>query len=88
MAVLSATDRERVWRWYMRQNTSVLSGTTKINLRAAVDAADVWLNTNTAALTAALPVPTRTSLTGTQQTMLVAAVAMRRAGLLRVPEDG
>jgi hypothetical protein len=71
----------------MRRNIDPC-GYTKADLRAAIDACDSWIDTNAAAFNTALPQPFRGSATQTQKTMLLCWVAMRRAGVLRVEEDG
>lgn len=61
---------------------------TKADLRAAVDACDSWVESNQASFNAALPQPFRGQASQAQKTLLLCHVAMRRAGLLRVEEDG
>lgn len=87
MAVLPDLDRNRIWRWFMRQNLEGLE-VTKVDLRAAVDAADSWVDSNAASYNTALPQPFRGAATTTQKALLLCYVAMRRAGKLRVEEDG
>lgn len=87
MAVLPTLDRDRIWRWFMRRNLEAC-GFTKTELRAAVDATDAWIDTNTASYNTALPAAFRTGATLAQKTALFCFVAERRAGTLRVEEDG
>lgn len=87
MAVLPDLDRERIWRWFMRRNTGSC-GFTKADLRAAINATDDWIDTNATAYNLALPVAFRTSASLAQKTLVFCWVAMRRAGILRVEEDG
>lgn len=87
MAVLSDTDRFRLMAAWMRDNVEAC-GVTKTDLRAAVNATDAWIDDNQAAYNTALPLPARTVLSLQQKTLLFCYVAMRRAGLLRTPEDG
>jgi hypothetical protein len=88
MAVMSAEERRRVWAYLMRQgDPAAVPGVSKTDLRAAVDAADGWIEANSAAFNSALPAAYRTASTTPQKTMLLCWVAMRRAGLLRVDED-
>ena len=87
MAVLPDLDRERVWRWFMRRNTDPCAF-AKTDLRAAINAVDVWIDNNASAFNLALPQPFRSAATADQKTLLLCWVAMRRAGLLRVEEDG
>lgn len=58
MAVLSDPDRIDVWADFMRQS-GVLGAVVKADLRAAVNAADDWANTNAASYNSALPLPAR-----------------------------
>lgn len=87
MAELDDTNRNRVWRWFMRHNTEACSY-TKTDLRAAIDACDTWVESNAAAFNTALPQPFRGQASATQKTLLLCWVAMRRAGILKVEEDG
>jgi hypothetical protein len=87
MAVLSDVDRERVWRYFMRRNTDP-AAFTKADLRAAINATDAWIDSNAAAFNTALPQPFRGAATADQKTLILCWVAMRRAGLLKVEEDG
>lgn len=87
MAVLPDLDRNRIWRYFMRRNTDGCAF-TKDDLRAAVDATDSWIDSNAASYNSALPVAFRTGATLVQKTLLFCWVAMRRAGILRVEEDG
>lgn len=87
MAELPDQDRNRVWRWFMRRNTEPCNY-TKADLRAAIDACDTWVDSNATSFNQALPQPFRGQATPAQKTMLLCFVAMRRAGILRVEEDG
>lgn len=87
MAALPDLDRVRVWAHFMRHPGATL-GLSKADLRAAVDATDDWIDTNAATFNLALPLSARTALSASQKTLLFCMVAMRRAGLLRVNEDG
>jgi hypothetical protein len=87
MAVLPDLDRNRIWRWVMRYSIDTL-GVSKADLRAAVDATDAWIESNQTSFNTALPQPYRGAATLTHKTLLFCAVAMRRAGRLKVEEDG
>jgi len=63
----------------MRANTEDC-GITKVDLRAAVDALDSFLDTNAAAINSAIPQPARGSLTTAQKARLLALVTLRRFG--------
>lgn len=71
----------------MRAWPGSLLGITKPDLKAAVDAADDWLETNQASFNTALPQPFRGAASVGQKTFLLCYVAMRRAGQLRAEED-
>lgn len=47
-------------------------------LRAAVDAMDTWLDSNAAALNAAIPQPARANLTTSQKALMLTLVIQRR----------
>lgn len=81
MAALSAAERDRVWRAFMRINAES-TPFTKTVLRTAVDDTDAWIEANQAAFNTALNAAFRTNATLTQKTFLFCFVAMRRAGLL------
>lgn len=87
MAELPEQDRERTWRWFMRHNVDPC-GFTKADLRAAINACDTWIDANAASFNTSLPQPFRGQATAAQKTLLLCWVAMRRAGILRVEEDG
>lgn len=85
MAALSAAGRAVVTSHIQRpqQSFGALGALTKVDLRAAVDATDQWIEDNAAAYNAALSQPARGVLTTDQKTLLFCFVALRRAGLLR-----
>ena len=90
---LDATGRARVWAQAMRQpELGTLTGLTKPDLRAAVDAVDDWIEAAQGVappltgLNAALPQPFRGQATIQQKTLLFCWIAMRRAGLLPTQE--
>lgn len=62
-----------------RNATAVLNST---DVRSAVNAADDWLETNLAAMRAALPAAARTALSTAQQETLLCWVLMKRAGII------
>jgi hypothetical protein len=80
MAVLSDEDRVVIWREFMQEISSLAEpiSISKTELRAAFDAADNWVNTNSAAFNSALPQPARGSLTAPQKARLLMFVVRRR----------
>jgi len=89
VAVLDATNRLRTAAHLMRGAIlGGVAGCTKLDIRAAVNATDDWIDTNATAFNSALPVAFRTNASQAQKTILFCIVAMRRAGLLHTEEDG
>lgn len=79
MAELTATQRRDLWTEFMRVNADAIA-ISKVDLRAAVDAVDTWLDANAAALNAAIPQPARGSLTTAQKARILSLVALKRYG--------
>lgn len=77
MAVLSDPDRINVWAEFMRNGQGDL-GVTKAELRAAVDAIDSWMDTNTASFNTAIPQPARGAMSTRQKAALLKAVVTKR----------
>lgn len=80
MANLPDADRANVWADLMRrlsQEGEAIS-LTKPQLRAAVDAADAWVDSNAATFNLALPAAARNSLTAKQKAMLLLHVVSKR----------
>lgn len=91
---LDATSRSRLLGQVMRQaQLGEVTGITKPDLKAAIDAVDDWVDAAQGALAppvgfnAALPQPFRSAATVQQKALLLCWVVMRRAGLLPTPED-
>jgi hypothetical protein len=79
MAVLSDALRRELWAEFMQVNRDPC-GITKVDLRAAVDAIDTWLDGNAASLNTAIPQPARSNLSAAQKARLLALVALKRYG--------
>jgi hypothetical protein len=86
MALLPDQDRLRAAAQWMRDQVESC-GFTRVDLRAAVDATDAWIDGNQASYNSALPAAFRTTASLGQKTLLFCYVAMRRAGRLRAEED-
>lgn len=84
---LDATNKFRVLAQAMRNFPGGVGGLTKPDLSAAVDATDAWIETNQTSFNNALPTNFKNNATLIQKTFLFCYVAMRRAGILNVPED-
>lgn len=88
---MSATDLARTLAQMMRDLPAALrpwSGITKVDLIAAVSAADGWISDNAASFNNALPATPKANLTPAQKAFLLAYVTLRRAGALHAEEDG
>ena len=83
MAELSTEDRERIWRGIMRWWSNVREpvGISKDELLAAVNATDIWIDSNQASYNTALPVAARDNLTQAQKTLLFCCVALTRVSI-------
>lgn len=71
-------DRAKLFADLMRDNTLCPGGISKLEFRAAVDAADTWADTNAASFNAALPQPARAALNARQKAALLMFVIRRR----------
>lgn len=87
MAVLSDTDRARTLIGLLR-GAHLAGNFSKADVRAAINDTDTWIENNQASFNSALPQPFRGQATADQKTLLFCYVALRRAGLLPVAEDG
>jgi len=84
MAVLPDSDRLRIYRGLMRYWSSLregVSGILKTDLKAAVDAADQWVEDNSVSYNNALPATFRTNATASQKSILLVAVVLMRFNL-------
>lgn len=82
MAVLSPAQRQAV-RSAWAQKLSIdhdPCSLTKLQMQAAVDAADDWAEANAASFNSALPLAARTNLTAAQKAQLLAYVVLKRWG--------
>jgi hypothetical protein len=77
MAVLSDADRKAAWVRWMRENRAEVP-ISKVELRAAIDAVDQWVDDNAVGYNQALPVAARSGLTATQKARLLWFVVKRR----------
>lgn len=78
MALLTAQQRAEVTAELMRRNPTSFGGITKAQLRAVVDAADDWANTNAAAYNAAVPQPQRGVMATEEKALALSLVIERR----------
>jgi hypothetical protein len=80
VAVLPDADRFDLWAAFMREASDERTpiALTKPQLRAAVDAADAWVDDNAASYNSALPAAARNNLTAKQKAQLLMHVMRRR----------
>lgn len=85
MAVLSNADRAAIDKYTQRnllkETGAGFGSLSAADLRAAINAADDWADTNAAAFNTAIPQPARGALTTKQKTKLLMYVIARRADL-------
>lgn len=78
MAVMTDTDRWECWADFMRTEKATIASLSKSELRAALDAADLWASNNAASFNTAIPQPARNALTAAQKARLLAWVILKR----------
>ena len=80
MATLTEQQRAEAHAKAMREASADhdVFGITKSELRAGIDAADEWINTNAALFNAALPLVVRQNLTAKQKARLLVWVIEKR----------
>jgi hypothetical protein len=80
MAVLNEVSRVEVWADLMRQlsNDGDSIGINKVDLRAAVNALDDFMDNNEGAVNSALPQQARSALTVQQKALLLSFVVLKR----------
>jgi len=77
MAILTNAERVAIWVEF-NQDTGGSISVVKADLRAALDAADAWVDANAASFNAAIPQPARAELTTRQKARLLLLVVQRR----------
>ena len=81
---LNETDKQRVWRGFMRYLSNlrqVLANVSVTQLRTAVDETDTWIENNQANYVASLSEPFASNSTSAQKTLLFCLVASMRVGV-------
>ena len=80
MAVMIDADRLETWAEFMRELSAERDPLplTKADLRAAVNALDLFLSDNAASLNSAIPQPARGALTVSQKARLLMFVVRKR----------
>lgn len=80
MAILDDNARAEVWAAFMRAHADKCPSLLKAELRAAVNAADDWLEANKASFNSALPASAQ-AMSIEFKGILLAAVALKKAGV-------
>lgn len=81
MAVLTNGDRANINAEFQRELSALFEeiiGMSKSDLRAAINATDSWINSNTTSFNNALPAPAKANMTAKQKARLFFAVAQKR----------
>ena len=84
MGLLNDAMRRLLWSKFMkdisikRQEIAI----TKLELREAINAIDVWVENNQANFNSSLPIEARTKLTAVQKAFLLAFVATKKAEVI------
>lgn len=80
MAVLPDPERAALHANFMREASRTRQNLplAKLDLRAAIDAIDSWVEANKASFNSAIPLPARTALTAAQKAQLLVFVVTRR----------
>ena len=86
MAVLSEAERLKIFSHYCR-NILAPPSCVKADIKAAVAAADDWVESNQVSYASSLPNPFKSASDATQKTLLLMCVLMRRMGKLWVEGD-
>ena len=80
MAVLSEGDRALIHKAFMAKGHCAPTN-LKTDIRAAVNAADDWVDTNAASFNTALPAAFKNAASASQKAILLAFCCLRRAGI-------
>lgn len=80
MAILADSERVNAWVDFLRDESSDSQSIAclKADVRAAINAADDWANSNQSSYNLALPQPARGALTTRQKTRILMFVLERR----------
>lgn len=79
---LNAAQIRQAWRAMLDSDATLGNSFTKVDLAAAVTAADTWADANATSYNTALPLPFRTTASAAQKSILLAYVCMKRTGVL------
>lgn len=82
MAALADADRREAWAEFMRGESNERNGMAlaKVDLRAAFDALDSWVDSQALVINVAIPQPARGALTARQKAKILSMVLAKRYG--------
>lgn len=81
MAAMTEPERLEIHARIMRDLASFGPwAITKVDLKAAIDAIDVWIDSNAASFNNALPAAAKSGLITAQKTLLLSYVLLKRVG--------
>jgi hypothetical protein len=79
MATMPDADRIIAWERWMRDNADLIAeGIDKNDLKAGIDAADLWISNNQASYNSALPSALQSGLTPAQKARILGYALIRR----------
>lgn len=81
MAVLTDTQRKQLWAKFMSDVSAreeVFGNLLKVDIRAAVDAIDQWVEDNQASFNSAIPLTARTELSAKQKAEIFKLILDKR----------
>lgn len=81
MAVLTDAERKELWAQFQRNKSlkrELFGNLTKAEIRAMVDAADNWVDSNSASYNSALPLPGRTESSAKDKAELLVLIVKKR----------
>lgn len=81
MAVLTDSDRRKIWAKFMSDISAreeKFGVINKYQIKDLINAVDQWISDNLTSFNSALPEPAKTQLTGKQKFEIFMAVAQRR----------
>lgn len=87
MAVLSDSDRQKLWAQFMRDCKKygiIMGAYLKADLRTAANEYDGWIDSNSTSANNALSQPFKGAASVQEKTLLFCYVAMMRAGILPI----
>ena len=80
MTVLSESERAQIWKGLMRYNDKTREpvNISNLDLRAAVDDIDLWVEDNASSFNVAIGQPARNALSAQQKALMLAIVTLMR----------